>query len=496
MNQSSKHKRILRFLSPTSLRWQILSRSFLILSVLLLLVGIFQYFFMRQFLYTSAAVNMRTQIRSIPPNVWQAIRSENTQEILDPSLFFHLLSPDETLAFVDRNGNVHDLLDHFGEHQAPKLPVQTYQQASKQRRHSLNLNIIKDAKGQEQLVVLQPLPNGLAQISNSVRPLQDILMRELTIYASLSLAALVVGLFTFLPVIRRTLVPLSNIVDTVEQINAGNLHERLPTEQGQVEVDRLSISFNAMLERLEASFIAEQEAKEQMRRFVADASHELRTPLTSIRGFLEVLLRGASNNSEQLKKALASMHGESERLSKLVGDLLFLAKMDRTPTLHMMEGQLDLVIHEMESQLLLLAGERSVQFSIASDVKSVFDPDKIKQVLLNLFQNAVQHTHPIDGEIRVSLQHFSPEAIILSIQDNGVGIPDEHLPHLFERFYRVDASRARKYGGAGLGLAITKSIVEMHGGSIQVASTKGSGSIFKVLLPNAESAANGKRHLS
>jgi two-component system OmpR family sensor kinase len=299
---------------------------------------------------------------------------------------------------------------------------------------------------------------------------------------SLSLLALIGGMLAFIPVLKRTLIPLSNMVDTVEQIDAGNLAERFPASQGQIEIDRLAASFNRMLERLEASFEAEKEAKEQMRRFVADASHELRTPLTSIHGFLEVLLRGAMNQPDQLQKALKSMHGESERINKLVHDLLLLAKLDRTPSIELTEGELGGVIKEMEPHLRLLAGNRRLDLRMALHTRCRFEEDKMKQVLLNLFYNAVQHTHPENGHIEISVGPV-PEGIQIAVKDNGMGIPKEHLPHVFDRFYRSDSSRTRKYGGAGLGLSITKSIVEVHGGTIRAETTEGEGSTFYVLLP-------------
>jgi two-component system OmpR family sensor kinase len=351
--------------------------------------------------------------------------------------------------------------------------------------------IVENDRGVQQLVVFQPIIHrgqllGIVQVSTSTGPLKDILIRQLITFISLATLALVIGLIAFLPILRRTLVPLSKMVNTVEQINAGNLNERLPVNQGQMEIDRLAVSFNGMLERLESAFAAEKEAKEQMRRFIADASHELRTPLTSIHGFLEVLLRGdVASKPEQLQKALVSMYSESERLTKLVQDLLLLARLDRKPTFQMKEGLLDEVLREMEPQLRLLAGNRSVHFSVQSHVRTAFDRDRIKQVILNLFQNAVQHTDPDHGMIRVSLDRV-PEGVMLSVQDNGPGLPEEHLPHLFERFYRIDTSRTRKSGGAGLGLAITKSIVELHGGKVQVESKPGEGARFSVFLPAVE----------
>lgn len=237
-----------------------------------------------------------------------------------------------------------------------------------------------------------------------------------------------------------------------------------------------------MLERLEISFEYERETKEQMRRFIADASHELRTPLTSINGFVEVLLRGAANCPEQLFKALNSMQGESKRIIKLVEDLLFLTKMDQTPKLQVSRVNLFELVREMVPQLHVIAGNRKVDFDLKEGIIGDFEADKLKQIILNLFNNAVQHTDPEKGWIRLNLVASNQNAE-LSIQDNGPGIKPEHLPHLFDRFYRADPSRTRQHGGAGLGLAITKSIVDAHGGSIDVESQVGEGSVFLVTLP-------------
>ncbi|MNM88082.1 putative sensor histidine kinase TcrY [compost metagenome] len=298
----------------------------------------------------------------------------------------------------------------------------------------------------------------------------------------LSVLALAGGLLLYIPVLRRTLVPLSRMVEVVQQTDAGNLAERFPTAQGQIEIDRLSTSFNGMLERLELSFEAERESKELMRQFIADASHELRTPLTSIHGFLEVLLRGAADNPQKLQAALTSMHGESRRINRLVEDLLLLTKLDQAPQLQLTEIRLDALLREMEPQLLMLAGQRKVRFDLTAHVKAAADPDKMKQVVLNLFHNAVQHTHETGGVITVSL-NVSKEQAELTAHDNGSGINPEHLPHIFDRFYRSESSRTRKSGGAGLGLSITRSIIEAHKGTISAKSEPGQGTSFQITLP-------------
>jgi two-component system, OmpR family, sensor kinase len=481
-----------------SLKFQLLSRSLLVMSVLLLLIGVFQYVFMQQFLYKNKADTIRNQLATLPPMAWQRA-GESPDKGLNPfepkrdpttrnglsdntSDFPRIILPELSIAFIDEKG-AYKLVSSQNGLSTPELSKDEYLNLMKLRM--LPYQIIKDRSGNEQLVVFHHIGKdlkGIIQASVSTSTLKDVLTSQFVTFLLLSLLALAIGLLGFLPVLRRTLVPLSNMVDTVKQIDAGNLNERFPEHQGQIEIDRLSTSFNSMLERLEISFEAEKEAKEQMRRFAADASHELRTPLTSIHGFLEVLLRGAYNQPEQLLKALKSMHGESARINKLVEDLLLLARLDRTPTFQKSEGMLDEMLREMEPQLRLLAGERKVTLKLEPQTRCLYEPDKIKQVVLNLFHNAVQHTNPETGQIDLMLA-ATKGGIEIAVHDNGPGIAPEHLSHLFDRFYRIDSSRARRSGGAGLGLSITRSIVELHGGTIEVDSHVGEGSTFRVILP-------------
>lgn len=489
--------RFRRFFQPNSLRFQLLSRSLMILALLLIIIGFFQYLFTSKFIYQSKAQSIQSQILTVPPDIWELLqiyppvdvtdnRPDNNNPAIDHSPFFFL--PDSAIAIIDNEGNFSVLSNTKTNRITPKLTEQDYQNVmhSKDR---LIYRVFNQTGESQQLLVLQPIQTRnhltkIVQVSIGTKPLQEELIRQLIIFMSLSFLALIGGMLAFIPVLRKTLIPLSNMVDKVEQIDSGNLTERFPTKQGQMEIDRLAVSFNGMLERLESSFTAEKEAKEQMRRFVADASHELRTPLTSIHGFIEVLLRGAMNQPDKLHKSLKSMYTESERMKKLIQDLLLLAKLDRTPNIQLAEQELDCVIKEMEPQLKLLAGNRQVILQLTSNLKCWFDEDKMRQVILNLFQNAVQHTDSEKGLIKIELSlNTSANSVELTVQDNGFGIQKEHLPHLFDRFYRSDSSRTRKYGGAGLGLAITKSIVELHKGTIRVESVEGEGSVFYIRFP-------------
>lgn len=176
------------------------------------------------------------------------------------------------------------------------------------------------------------------------------------------------------------------------------------------------------------------------------------------------------------------MHGESVRINKLVEDLLLLTKLDQAPKQEREVIQLDSLLLEMQPQLAMMAQQRSIHLDLTAEVYVLADAYKVKQVVLNLFHNAVQHTDLEHGAISITLYatHHKAE---LSVKDNGTGIEPEHLPHIFERFYRTSSSRSRKQGGAGLGLAITRSIVESYGGKITVQSQVGLGTEFMILMP-------------
>ncbi len=483
--------RLRSYFSTDSLRIQLLARSLIILAALLGLIGMLQYLYMRDVIYSNKADSLRTEVRALPPPIIGSndIVLEPDDKIGRRPIFMHDAS---SLVFISNQGGYVIIARRSEDVEVPKLDPQEYMnvlEGNVKRDRRENDYMIKDVNGVEQLIVLQPIRfesdevKGLVQISTPTEPLKEIIIGQLMAFLALSLIALLFGLAAFLPVLKRTLVPLSNMVDTAGQIDAGNLDKRFPTRQGQIEIDRLAESCNGMLDRLEVSFTAERETKEQMRRFIADASHELRTPLTSIHGFLEILLRGAANQPEQLDKALKSMYSESQRLSKLVHDLLQLTKMDRLPRIELKEGSLESVLRDMEPQLRVLAGSRTLSLELDSQESSCkYDTDQIKQVVLNLFHNAVQHTDPEKGCINIVLR---PErgGMQLSVEDNGPGISQEHLARIFDRFYRSDSSRTRKYGGAGLGLSISKSIIDAHGGNISVDSKEGVGCVFRVWIP-------------
>ncbi|MEA3318401.1 MAG: ATP-binding protein [Bacillota bacterium] len=482
-------RKILQLLSPTSLRYQLLFKMLIILSLILVVIGFSQFMVLKDFLYKNEAEQLSGKIMSVPIGALGEF-AEPPGGRERPHFF---LVENISLSLIQEDGTYIDLLEENGL-VSPRFTEAELGSIKENLggRNRADYHLVKDENGTEQLVLFRPalrnsnrFQNGegaILQMGISTVPLQQLLWQQWLIFMILSTFAIAAGMWIYFSVIKKTLGPLSNIVSSVQTIDASNMAYRIPQNQGQEEIDLLSESFNDMLQRLELSFGQERDAKEQMRRFIADASHELRTPLTSVHGYLEVLLRGAAQNPNQLSMALYNMYGETKRVIKLVEELLLLAKLDQAPELELHSTNLTELIHDMKPQLSLLAGKRVITFHLVNDVYANINSDKIKQVILNLVQNAVQHTDTVQGRVDIRLESLE-DAIQLSVEDNGSGIEKDKLPHVFERFYRIDYSRNREYGGAGLGLSITKAIVEAHYGSVDVISLPGEGAKFYVRLP-------------
>jgi heavy metal sensor kinase len=278
---------------------------------------------------------------------------------------------------------------------------------------------------------------------------------------------------------RRALRPVDEITQSAERITSRNLGERLPVAQTGDEIERLSIGLNRMIARLDESF-------QHVNRFSADASHELRTPLTILRGELEAAAQQGQITPE-LRETLGSALDETERLSRIVESLMAISRLDageaRVELAHFDLAELTSGTTE---QMRLLAEDKDIALRCEAErqVRVEGDRARLKQVIVNLVDNAIKYT-PAGGLVGVKV-HTSNGRAAIEVHDNGVGIPPEATPHIFERFYRVDKARSRQMGGAGLGLSIVKAIVTAHGGQVRVESVEGKGSRFLIELPVAD----------
>src|SRR3990172_4340366 len=288
--------------------------------------------------------------------------------------------------------------------------------------------------------------------------------------AAVGVFALILGSMLF----RQITSPLRAVSQAAEAIAAGQLDRRVEAKTAD-EICRLAQSFNRMAESL-------AQADVQRRNMVADIAHELRTPLTVVQGSLEAMLDGVYDlNPENI----ASIHQQTALLSRLVADLRDLALAEAGQLrLDWQSVDLEAVIAQASNALQSQALEKGVTFKVELPQglpRIRGDGQRLQQVLFNLVSNALRHT-PTGGTVKTAVE-VKEDRVVIRVQDTGSGIPAEDLPHVFERFYRVDRSRARSTGGSGLGLTIAKRIVEAHGGQIWAQSWLGAGSTFAFSLP-------------
>jgi two-component system OmpR family sensor kinase len=326
-------------------------------------------------------------------------------------------------------------------------------------------------------------PDGrVAVLSLSLHAMQSALHR-LTVVAFLTaliVLAAVVALSAI--VVRLGMQPLIQMEHTVEAISRGDLSRRVPEGPARTEAGRLGAAFNGMLTKIEAAFRQKEQSEQTLRQFVADAGHELRTPLSTIRGYAELTRTGALPDQPARDQAMERIEAETARLGVLVDELLLLARLDQHRPLNPTGVDLVALARDAVADAQIRDLSRAVSYHGPETATIVqVDADRIRQVLTNLLSNALIHTTP-GTPVRVRL--VSADGMVrLSVEDEGPGLSPDQVARVFERFYRVDASRGRASGGSGLGLAIVQSVVEASGGSVTCESSLAAGTTFTVALP-------------
>ncbi len=284
--------------------------------------------------------------------------------------------------------------------------------------------------------------------------------------------------------VKRALTPVDRIAASAERISSHNLSERLPVAQTGDELERLTVALNRMIQRLDTAF-------QYSRRFVADASHELRTPLTVLRGELESFVKEPRLTSEWRDRVGSALE-EVERLASIVEGLFAISRLDAgEAAAEWVPFDLAQLAASTADQMSLLAEDKHIHVTCsgAAGVWVEGDRARLKQVVVNLLDNAIKYT-PEKGRVELRVAALDGHGV-LEVTDDGIGIPAEALPHIFDRFFRVDKARShRDPGGAGLGLSIVKSICTAHRAEVKVQSTPGQGSCFRVELPLASLPKN------
>ena len=319
------------------------------------------------------------------------------------------------------------------------------------------------------VIVVGQLTTGITGVLDTFRYVLIIAIVAVIVLAGIG------GLF----LASRVLKPVEQITQTAQKIEESDLSQRI-TVKNDDELGRLASTLNDMIGRLEEAF-------NRQRQFTADASHELRTPLAIMQAEATLALSKERDEADY-RKSLETISQESTYMSSVIGKLLFLARSDAgKEQLNFENVDLKDLITGLSTNVEALAADKGIKFAVDAQENLVVNGDKVKlrQLFINILENAVRYT-PTGGNISISLVRKEGSALA-TISDTGIGIPPEHLPHIFERFYRVDKARSRADGGVGLGLAIAKYIADSHGGKIEVASQLGKGTTLNVSIPLKDS---------
>lgn len=471
-----------------SLRLKLTYLYSVVLALTMVVFGVLVYFFMERNLNLEAdravagiaqdVVRSTKIVGSFPIPLRQVV-------LPDVDVF---ATPNTYIQVVDRNGTVTAQSNNLGGQIMP-LSEETL------RRAAGGVDFFETVmSGSQRLriynrpLILEGQVIGVLQVGRILGPTEAALkrLRLLLLFAG-GFTLVLAGTLGWL-LAGAALKPIDRITETASAIQAGDLSKRINYSGPKDEVGRLAGTLDNMLGRLQTAYLSLEKAEAAQRRFVSDASHELRTPLTTIRGNVELLTKMGDADPVTRAEALADIAGESERMSRLVADLLVLARAD---------SKLELKKEEINPAALLADAARTASalsekvsfrpgdFSAFAGCKLLGDADYLKQLFLILMENAFKYTSA-GGEVRLEAR-LNGSFFEVDVIDNGIGIAQSELPYIFERFYRADQVRSDQ--GTGLGLAIARWIAAEHGGAIVVKSKEGEGSTFTVRLPLAKHKA-------
>ncbi|HEX7737872.1 MAG TPA: HAMP domain-containing sensor histidine kinase [Ktedonobacteraceae bacterium] len=480
-----------------SLRWRLAVVYSALFGIFVVLLSIFLYSSISNLLLHNAQQAFPTRARALHTLLIQEICSTTSPPSLTSFIQQNVPGDVDQIYFLNARGIVVASSDyHLFNRQFPYLSSSSFSTPPGKTTRSFTGPVASDATSAGLLFSLQPTPNCLStsqlpaymavltMYNDEQSTLRTILlMLGITSAFMIGLGALIISFFTGV-----MFKPLHQVTRATRELAQGNLEQRVPPLQSNDEIAILATSFNQMADRIQHMFAAQQASKRRAQRFVSDASHELRTPITSLRGFTEVLIRGAKDDPETAQRVLGLMKNEAERMTDLVNDLLTLARLDEGYIPDPEEVDLVELVIECQQQMRKKApGTYQLSLElVTNDRHSIYaSREQIKQMLLVLLENAVKYGCSGE-ENKVLLRLDKLESHVqLQIIDYGEGITNEDLPHVFERFYRgrnaVD--RLTPIPGTGLGLPIAQAIAQAYRGAITVCSVPAQGTIFTASFP-------------
>lgn len=444
------------------------------LSALLLIFDTFIYVNLYNHLLRMEQTAVDAEVQAIsqysPDNANDSTHSHGTRKA-SYNWLYRFAKIGQTIVVVDTEGRV---LGKYGNRSASSM-VQTL--THMQKKQLSNVATLKDGT----LFEFAAMQDGdinhsndyvlLASNLTAVKSYMKTLLILLIVGSIGAIALAAIGGYAVSAIAVR---PINQMIRLVERIQVNNLGERVDVASSRGEVARLAITFNNMLNRMERSF-------SQQSQFVADASHEIRTPLTTIQGYANLLGRWGKTKPDVLDKGIRVIQKESNRMRNVTEDLLTLASLDISVDDMPKRANVSEIIAETVDSASFLHDDATIQTDLQSAELAAMSPAHLKRIVTNVLDNAIKYSKP-NANIVIS-SRTAENTISIAIEDDGQGIPASDLPHIFDRFYRVDKSRTRREGGSGLGLAIVKELVEAYGGTIRVDSTIDVGTKATVTVP-------------
>ncbi len=466
-----------------SIRWKLVSTYLLLIFLSLLLINSFVNASLTKYLIDEKKDALITQANIISDRVapnYYALSKEYTFEYVKSLIKALSLQVNSRVMVLDEQGKV--VIDAYDDFVDSDL---TYiDEVSKALQGTRSAQSYKFEDVGKIIYIAVPIVNeakviGVVFMSSSP---EDVFQRISTVsknFLLLSIGSVIITVIVSFVFVDILSAPILSLTDTVRQVSLGNTTERAKIYSND-EMGNLSEAFNGMVTKL-------NQVDDQRKRFVSNVSHELRTPLTSVKIIAETLVNSNEENPAVYKDFLNDVNSEVDRLNKIIDSLLYLVNLEKKELeLEYSVTYVNYMINRVVEMIKPIAAQKKIiiHYEDSERVQIVLDQLKIRQCLINIINNAIKYS-PENKHIYITLQTTSKE-VRIAISDEGIGIPREDLPFIFDRFYRVDTARARHTGGSGLGLSIVQQIVQLHQGRIEVESTPGSGSTFTLILPKKQ----------
>lgn len=463
--------RIVHAFSKLPIRWKLALGSALLLFLLIALYNAVQYLVIDQWINNRERNVMQSNAAAIQGYFLDKDEDIGVQELENSKAFLEKINEQGQMIRIIRKDGKSILM--VTKDINPEWVAAEFVQTSQ---------MIEERHGEDRLLIVRtPLITshftGTIEIVRNIEDVHQLLNFILTVMMAGGITAILFSILGGMIISRRLLTPIHDLTNTMKKVEEKGLQERVKVYETKDELSALATVFNTMMDKLEHSF-------RQQKQFVEDASHELRTPIAIVEGHLSLLLRWGKNDPKVLQDSLAASLQETKRLKRLVQDLLAVSQAEVPLAAFESENISPVPIIEQTIQNMALIHadvDFVTELAALQRVQIAITANHLEQILLILLDNGIKYS-TIDKRIDI-LGYLNAQYACIAIKDYGMGIPASDLPHIFDRFYRVDKARSRKQGGSGLGLAIAKRLVQKYQGVIKVQSEVGVGTTIIMQLP-------------